>query len=240
MDPYIECHGNWQDFHNCLIAGMCNSLGMTLPPDYYPRLDERTETVGMIDEADCYPADYRLRDDWLRVEDIVGDEIHETFVEIRRLPDLDLVTIVEVLSPITKIGPGRETYLEKRRQLQASHVNLVEIDLSLAGCRLPMKPVLPPTDYHAVVSRVEKLPMAEVYSWSIHDPLPKVSIPLRDSDLDAEIDLASLIGLVYDRGRYARTLYRDPKLPDGVPLSAEDRAWAEAKASAMRPVGRRD
>ena len=40
------------------------------------------------------------------------EEVRITWVEIRALPDLELVTAIEVLSPISKWGQGRQVYLE--------------------------------------------------------------------------------------------------------------------------------
>ena len=40
------------------------------------------------------------------------EEIRITWVEIRALPKLELVTAVEVLSPINKSGQGRHAYLD--------------------------------------------------------------------------------------------------------------------------------
>ena len=45
------------------------------------------------------------------------EELRITWVEIRALPKLDLVTAIEVLSPINKSGPGRQAYLDKRDKL---------------------------------------------------------------------------------------------------------------------------
>jgi len=47
MDPYIECQGNWPDFHSRLIAEACNALGVHLPDNYVPRVDERIEVVNL-------------------------------------------------------------------------------------------------------------------------------------------------------------------------------------------------
>jgi Protein of unknown function (DUF4058) len=45
MDPYIECQGNWPDFHSRLIVEACNALGVQLPNDYVPRVAERIKVV---------------------------------------------------------------------------------------------------------------------------------------------------------------------------------------------------
>ena len=65
------------------------------------------------------------------------EEVRITWVEIRALPEVDLVTAIEVLSPINKAGQRRQSYLEKRDKFHGSGVNLVEIDLLLGArpCR---------------------------------------------------------------------------------------------------------
>ena len=45
MDPYIELQAAWPDFHNRLIAEVCNELGATLPDSYVARVDERIEVA---------------------------------------------------------------------------------------------------------------------------------------------------------------------------------------------------
>ena len=72
------------------------------------------------------------------------DEVRDTWIEIRRLPDEHLVTAIEVLSPTNKGSSGLTEFLEKRHRLRTQGVNLVEIDLLIAGHRLPMAKPLPP------------------------------------------------------------------------------------------------
>jgi Protein of unknown function (DUF4058) len=45
MDPYIEWQAPWPDFHNRLIAEICNELGVRLPVSYVARVDERIEVA---------------------------------------------------------------------------------------------------------------------------------------------------------------------------------------------------
>jgi len=61
------------------------------------------------------------------------DEIRERWIEIKRLPDRSLVTVIEILSPTNKTGSGRIDYIEKRKQWIRQPVNVVEIDLLLGG-----------------------------------------------------------------------------------------------------------
>jgi hypothetical protein len=148
---------------------------------------------------------------------------------------MELVTVIEILSPSNKGGSGRSEYLAKRDALIDQPVNLVEIDLILSGARMPMSGKTPPDGSVAIVARSERRPNAEVYAWPLRQPLPVMPIPLRQPDPDAALDLAAGFQMTYDRGGYARIMrYRHP-LPPSLPISAEDRAWAERLA--LEPGG---
>ena len=251
MDPYLESQGPWPDFHNRLIAEICNELGTSLPGSYIARVDERIEVatsglepprafrpdvaVGRFEGGATSPGvalasapAATLAPRLVEILDRDPEELRITWVEIRALPDWELVTAVEVLSPINKAWQGRQAYLDKRDQLHASRVNLVEIDLLLAGAPLPMKERIEPGGYSAIVARGARLPLAEVYRWTVRDPLPRLPIPLREPDPDVLIDLSILVGRVYDLGRYARTLRHDAPLPEPSTLTPDDRAWVES------------
>jgi hypothetical protein len=91
-----------------------------------------------------------------------------------------------------------------------------------------MKRRIAPGGYYAIVARGARLPVAEVYRWSVRDALPRVPIPLLEPDPDVAIDLNVLVTGVYDLGRYARTIRREPSVPKGAPLAPEDHAWIES------------
>jgi hypothetical protein len=154
-------------------------------------------------------------------------EVRERWVEILQVPDLELVTVLDILSPSNKAGLGRADYLVKREAYIDRPVNLVEIDLILRGARMPMEWRLPPGDYYAVVARAEKRPDAEVYAWPIQHPLPALPIPLRSPDPDVALDLARVFTLSYDRGRYERIVRYGTPLAAGLPIDAQARSWAE-------------
>jgi Protein of unknown function (DUF4058) len=248
MDPYLESQAPWPDFHNRLIAQICNELGARLPDSYVARVDERIEVVksssdpprsflpdvlvGRLAEAAMSPGvaltgapTVTLEPKLVEILDRDPEELRITWVEIRALPEMELVTAVEILSPINKSWQGRQAYLDKRDKLHASRVNLVEIDLLLGGMPLPMKQRIEPGAYYAIVARGARLPLAEVYRWTVRDSLPRLPIPLREPDPDILIDLAELVTQVYDLGRYSRTLHHDTPLPETTSLASEDRAW---------------
>lgn len=248
MDPYLEFQASRPDFHNGLIAEIRNDLGMRLPDSYVARVDERIEVttaepsarrtyrpgalLSRLADVGGEPAVSREQTATVLLEPRIAEildqdpeEVRLTRVEVRSLPELELVTSIEVLSPINKSAQGRRNYLEKRDKLHASRVNLVEIDLLLEGAPLPMKQPIEQGGYYAVVARGARLPMAEIYGWSVRDPLPRLPIPLREPDPDVLIDLAALVDRVYTLGRYARTLRHDTPLPESIGVTPEDRAW---------------
>jgi hypothetical protein len=254
MDPYLELQTAWPDFHNRLIAEICNELGTSLPDSYVARVDERIEIASsalepptsfrpdvLVGRFEAGPTSAEIGSATARtamleptlVEILDHDrvELRITWVEIRALPELDLVTAIDVLSPLNKAaGRGREAYLEKRDKLHALRVNLVEIDLLLGGAPLPMKRRIEPGAYYTIVARGDRLPVAEVYRWTVRDPLPTLPIPLRDPDPDVLVDLAGLATRVYDLGRYARTLRRVHSVLETTALTPDDRAWVDSRA----------
>lgn len=254
MDPYIEYQASWLDFQNRLVTSMCESLGVTLPEDYVARTDERIEIVSFAEKSGHFGPDVLISRERgprppveppsssgnaatiapVMAEVRLFDEVEERVVwlEIFHLPEMELVTVVEVLSPSNKQSPGRASDLRKRRELLNRSVNLVEIDLLLGGHRPPMEPSLDAWDYVAAVARPESLPQAEVYGWSIRDPLPSLPIPLKPPDPDAILNLAPLATHIYDSGRYRKTLRYDQPLPEIAPLRDEDREWASSRGDA--------
>ncbi|MGO9916743.1 MAG: DUF4058 family protein [Isosphaeraceae bacterium] len=254
MDPYVEMQAAWPDFHNGLIAEIRNELGARLPDSYIARIDERIEVatwalepprsfrpdvlVGRFEKTAASPAvtsatasAATLEPKLVEILDRDSEEVRITWVEIRALRDLELVTVVEVLSPINKSGQGRQAYLDKRDKLHASRVNVVEIDLLLGGAPLPMKERIEPGAYYAIVARGARLPLAELYRWTVRDPIPRIPIPLREPDADILIDIAVLVDRVYDLGRYGRTLRHNAHLPETTPLTPDDRAWVLSRSS---------
>src|SRR3954471_15351967 len=94
-----------------------------------------------------------------------AEEETESFLRVLHRPDASLIAVLELLSPTNKEGAGRLSYLEKRNDLVRENVHLVELDLLLGGSRLPTEGKLPAGDYYAFVSRGDRRPECEVYSW---------------------------------------------------------------------------
>jgi hypothetical protein len=96
-----------------------------------------------------------------------------------------------------------------------------------------MEDDLPDGHYFALISRAERRFLSEIYAWTIRDPLPSIPIPLKEPDADISLDLAAVFARVYQGARYERSI--NYTAPLDLPLSQEDRAWAEALARAVAP-----
>jgi hypothetical protein len=248
MDPYLEDQGRWMDFHASIITYCRDQLSERLPEDYVAQMGEEVRIVtwergeerrmrpdvAVVRTPCITPLEGGSGSSLATLEPVTlplavaVDEVRETWIEIRRLPDERLVTAIEIPSPTNKGSSGLDEYSNKRGRLLSQPVNLVEVDLLLAGRRLPMGKTLPPGDFYAIVSRAADRASGDVYAWSIRRPLPAIPIPLEKPDPDILLDLAELFALAYQRGRYARLINYNKPLK--LPLRSEDREWAESIA----------
>jgi hypothetical protein len=158
----------------------------------------------------------------------LAEQETEGYIEIVRLPDRELVTVVEVLSPSNKAGEGLRDYMVKRNAILKRFVHLVELDLLTAGERIPTLKPLPPADYLIVVSRHETRPDASIYPRSVRHRLPTIPIPLKAPDPDIRVDLAAVFAETYRRGRYGRSIDYGKPLP--ATLRPADKEWVAGLA----------
>jgi hypothetical protein len=150
-----------------------------------------------------------------------------------------LVTVLELLSPSNKNpGPDRAAALAKRQEYQMGGVNLVEIDLLRQGARFPLGDPQPAVgDYCAFAWRVQDLPKAWVWSWSVRAPLPDIAVPLEPEDGWVTLSLQTCFSRAYDEAGYVREI--DYARPPDPPLDEPDATWArELLANRPPPVVR--
>jgi hypothetical protein len=159
MDTRLEKQ-LWHDFHPNMIVSIQSWLMPLLLPKYTAQIEERVCVNG---------AETTQR---------------ERYIAVVSLPNRELVTVIELLSPANKRAgaDGRREYLREREQILQSAVHLVEIDLLLKGERLPTMEPLPEADYYAFVSRSEYRPAVEVYYWRRDERMPTIPVPLLRED----------------------------------------------------------
>ncbi len=242
MDPYLEGPTLWPDVHNSVVAALRDTLGPLLRPRYYVRLEERTylgepEGLDFIGRPDINV----LRDDGGRrynegktsgakaatVEVPVPDPIKETYLVVRGAGNHEVVTVLELLSPANKRpGEGRRVYEAKRMEIISTRTNLVEVDLVRAGEPMPVFGAEGKSDYRILVSRGRRRPRADLYAFSVRDPIPRFALPLRSGDKEPDVDIGATLRALYDRAAYDMSIdYRVDAVP---PLSEPDRAWADS------------
>jgi hypothetical protein len=76
-------------------------------------------------------------------------------VEIRDVASNQLVTSIEILSPVNKREPGLAAYRQKRQQLYQAGVHLLEIDLLRRGIRPLAHPRVPDSAYLVALTRAQ-------------------------------------------------------------------------------------
>jgi hypothetical protein len=211
MDPYLENPSLWPEFHAHLI----HSLSLLLAP-------------GLMERYGAGVAERRYA---------IGDREHrEPFLEVHEVADGRLVTALEVVSPANKSsGPGRQAYLEKRREHRSQRGSLVEIDLLLQGQPVQeyAREGLPDWDYAVTVTRSVHPDRYEIYTATLDKRLPRFRLPLASDDRDTVLDLQAAVGRAHDLGEFAKRIdYRhDPP----VKLSADREAWLNKLLAPLRP-----
>jgi hypothetical protein len=249
MDPYLEGY-LWPDVHHRLATQISDQLMPLLRPHYVARIeiqvvaDETPEAeIGIM-----YP-DVEIVRPSARSEIASGTAIKATSpaanapaitpvslsvplleievrlatVEIRDTAQNQLVTSIEILSPIDKREPGLTKYREKRRRLHEAEVHLLEIDLLRRGQRPFVHPRIPPSAYMISLTRA-KASFADIWAINLQDPLPVVPIPLRSPDADVTLDLTLAFNTIYDRAAYDLSInYQEPPPPP--PLTPAEQAY---------------
>ncbi len=243
MNPYLEQEDVWHDFHERFVPHLAEVLlqpqvraGYIVKIDEHVFIHERSALerafIGRVDvlvaggrpPEDAQPAAAVLQAPAFARVPLAVDEERLSFVEIRDRRDRQLVTVIELLSPLNKYaGPDREQYLGKRLQILRSRAHLVEIDLLRGGPRPPLED-LPDCDYCIAVSRAEDRPRVGVWPLRLRDRLPVIPVPLRAPDPDARVDLQELLHRVYDLAGYGEYIYTGTPQPR---LHPDDAAWAQ-------------
>ena len=222
MDPYLEGY-LWVDVHNALANKIRQQLAPKVQPGYTVRLevylvqDTMSESeIGIL----------------LSLPLMSPVEVRIAVVEIRDTASNQLVTSLEILSPVNKREPGITSYRQKRQRLYNANVHLIEIDLLRRGIRPFAHPRLPVVPYLVTLTHVQAREI-EVWQIGLQDPLPTIPVPLRPPDGDVPLDLASALHDIYDEAFYNLSIdYREP--PPKPTLAEEDLAWMEALLAPLK------
>jgi hypothetical protein len=188
MDPYLEQPVFWSEFHSRLIVAIADAVVPSLLPRYYVGVETRTYS------------------------DVSG-KTKERYLEVREAETDAVITVIEVLPPKNKHkGDGRVVYEAKRQKILDSASHLVEIDLLRSDSPMAMQGAIG-TDYRVLVSRSERRPKAELYGFTVQEPIPSFPLPLKSLEEVVMVELQSIVQGVYDRGGYAVRIDYQQSLP---------------------------
>lgn len=247
MDPYLEHPDFWQETHHWLIIAIADSIMPQIRPKYeigikqhiykndtnnynHNSISLSIPNVAIKRQSNTINAPTRsVAIGMLTVPTIVKvpttEKITQTYLEVREMATKQVVTAIEILSPVNKrSGEGRITYLKKRQSILGGLTNLVEIDLLRKWESMPILNNSIESDYRILVSPRNRRPFAELYAFNLRDSFPIFPLPLREEDVEPIVNLPELFTDIYDRAGYD---YRIDYDREPVPsLSEEDRVWA--------------
>ena len=259
MNPYLENPDLWSEVHNRLIVAIADDIATHLSQKYRVAIEKRiyrtsedSVLIGIPDVAIFKVKQTDKKSDLSTGKTAVMTlpetenksvtvtlplplEIKEGYLEIREVATGKVITVIEVLSPTNKrTKEGRNAYLEKRQQLLGSYTNLVEIELIRVGEKMPILTNIPDTDYGILIVRYYRLPSAQLFAFTVREPIPNFTIPLQQNEEEIELNLQDLLLGIYERARFDLTLdYNQSPVPD---LLVQDREWMDLL---LREQGRR-
>jgi hypothetical protein len=247
MDPYLEGY-LWPDVHHALA----NKIRQLLAPRLRPRYVVRLEIYVVEDSAPeseigiMYPDVEIMLTGSLRTPEHANPsmaatpsaretpaaltipvlepvEVRIPTVEIRDTASNELVTCIEILSPVNKREPGLAVYRQKRQRLYHAGVHLLEINLLRRGLWPVAHPRVPETAYLVALTRAHS-GATQLWPLGLRDTLPAVPIPLREPDADSLLELEAAFAAIYDEAGYDLSIDYT-QAPPPPPLSDADSAW---------------
>jgi hypothetical protein len=242
MNPYLENPDLWPGVHSRMIVAIADFLSPQLRPKYFVAIEERVYQttpddrllVGIPDVVVKSSQTAKQQKQNLAVfspevkpktvKVPLLENVRERYLEVKRVENQEVVTVIEILSPKNKrTGEGRKAYEIKRQRVLESSTHLVEIDLLRAGEPMLVFGDGTQSDYRILVSRSEKRPQADLYTFNLQDVIPPFLLPLLAEDNEFLVDLQSLLAGIYERASYDLVInyHQDPISP----LSEINAAW---------------
>lgn len=241
MDPYLEQFQLWEEVHRNLVHGIQHFLTPLLSPRYQVVAAYRTYHTFLLSLAEQAPDSANIsresaKDDLSNSHEIdlapaadrVGasqlptpQEASEAYLEIRQADSQNVITVIEIMSMGNKWpGDGKKQYERKRHEVMNSQANLIEIDLLRGGD--------PPgiNNYRIVISRSAQRPRADIYRFSMRQPIPNFPVPILPGEPEPILQLNQILQQVYIQNGYDRVIdyQQSPPPPE---LFAVDLDWVK-------------
>jgi hypothetical protein len=249
MDPYLERPDRWGGVHSALIGVIREVVARQVAPRFFVDSEDYVYILGYLDPGRSY-----VRPDLSIIEAApMGSvsaarsriaaplllempevlEVRAPFLKIVDTLNREVVTTIEVLSPINKVSGsnGHEEFLRKREKVLRSTSHWLEIDLLRAGVRPTTIPV--DRDYSAVLHRARDREHMEAWLIGVRQVLPTIAVPLLPEFDDVPLSLQEAVDTVYTRYRYDTAIdyEADPPLPA---FSPADARWIHERTAAWR------
>lgn len=244
MDPFLEGY-LWPDVHSSLTNVIKEILAPLISPKYvartelytvddsspeedvgimYPEVEVLKRKKGSSSEMIAYDsATTAATPVTITIPAVTSIEVRIPVIEIRDRAKNQLITAIEILSPVNKRKPGLEPYRSKRENLHNAGVHLLEIDLLRRGTRPFAHPYLPKEHYITTLVRAGSW-KTEVWAMNVMDKLPVLPVPLKHPDPDVTFDLGKAMNLIYERNMYQLSINYQGK-PPIPPFTKEEASW---------------
>ncbi len=244
MDPFLESY-LWPDVHATLASNIRQRLVPLLRPKYVVRLEVSVvEDKAPEEEIGVMYPDVDILRDWSKQSSPVKSSVATAAtpatltvpvltpvtVKLISVHILDraggqLVTSIEILSPVNKHEPGANDYQLKRQRMIEAGIHLIEFDLLRRGKRAIKHPQLKQASYVIALTRA-KTGRTDIWSLSLKDALPKIPLPLLPIDDDVILDVQTLLTDCYDEAAYELSIdYTETPPPPE--LSDEDKQFVQ-------------
>ncbi|NEP84759.1 MAG: DUF4058 family protein [Okeania sp. SIO3B3] len=245
-NPYLENSAYWSSIHHWVITEIARLLNQKLAPKYvvavevriYETSGEKSTLIGIPNNIIAKSSENTIKSPEsnvavatpsiqpLTIELSLPETIKQGYLEVRRVGTGEVITVIEILSPINKnLGEGRRKYEKKRQNILNSYTNFVEIDLLRQSNSMITLNQEINHDYCILVSPSSQRPQAHFYAFKIQDMIPIFTLPLLLEDAKVTVDLQSILHQVYDQGRYDLIIYYQQKIVPA--LSKTNATWAE-------------
>lgn len=255
MDPYLEGY-LWPDVHSALAHKIRLQLAPQIQPNYVARLEISVveDTTFQADVGLMYP-DVEIIQPKSPPLPTVGfgsavavavasptitappltmkiPKVRLLSVEVRDVAANQLVTSIEILSPVNKREPNLSRYRKKRDRLRQADIHLLEIDLLRRGRRVWFHQRVSEADYVIALTRAGDDRLS-LWPLQLAEPLPVLPVPLRAPDADVVLNLPLILNEVYDEAFYHLSIdYQQAPPPPA--LSDAEAAWLQQKLEAAQ------
>lgn len=254
MDPFLEDPNGWQDFHTKFLVEMSHTISTSVSPNFFVRVEERVYlTEPDFTKRQFYKPDvtviksprstretttaYGIVTPPVTVEPLFDPEIKDRYLEILDAENREVVTTIELLSPINKRrgAPGYDEFWRKRRAVFESQTHWIEIDLLREGLR-PYR-LEGKSNYYALLKRGGQWEKLEVWFFNLRDKMPTIAVPLRPPFDDVPLDLQAVFDATYERAYYADSVDYSGE-PPPPPLYETDAAWLQERVHTWQAARR--